>query len=103
MKHSITARHFELTEAIQNYIHQKLDSLNEYTKDIIEANFVLEIEKNSKIIDNQIVEIHLHAPKISSEKINCKVATPDLYKSIDEAIYKIHKIIQKEKEKTLHI
>ena len=101
MKISLTARHFELTEAIKTYVNNKLTYLAENIHNIIEANIILEVEKNSKIIDNQIIEIHIHAPKVSVEDVHCKVSSPDLYKSIDEAIDKTLKILQKEKDKAL--
>lgn len=101
MKISLTARHFELTDAIKHYVNDKLAYLAEHIQNIIEANIILEVEKNPKIIDNQIIEIHIHAPKVASEDVHCKIASPDLYKSIDEAIHKTLKILQKEKDKTL--
>jgi ribosomal subunit interface protein len=92
---NITARHFELTDAITNYAQNKLASL---PQEILEVHLILEVEKNPKIFENQLAELNL---KIPGDLINVKASSKDLYASIDEVVDKAIKLLHKNKDKAV--
>ncbi len=96
MQKTITARHFELTQALKDHSEQKLNQLSEQMPEILEAALILEVEENPKVLEGQIAELNVHVP---GENITSKVASDDLYKSIDQVIVKVVKLLSKHKDK----
>ncbi|MES2507244.1 MAG: ribosome-associated translation inhibitor RaiA [Verrucomicrobiota bacterium] len=90
----ITGRHIEITEAIREYSHKKIESLHLDYPRIIEAKIILDVEHH-----RQIAEIilfcadHIH--------IEAKSTTEDIYASIDESISKIARRMRKFKTRLL--
>ncbi len=90
----VTGRHLEITEAIREYSHKKIESLHLDYPRIIEAKVILDVEHH-----RQIAEIilfcadHIH--------IEVKSTTEDIYASIDESIAKIARRMRKFKTRLL--
>jgi len=90
----VTGRHIEITEAIRDYSHKKIESLHLDYPRIIEAKVILDVEHH-----RQIAEIilfcadHIH--------IEVKSTTEDIYASIDESIAKIARRMRKFKTRLL--
>jgi len=90
----ITGRHIEITDAIREYSHKKIESLHLDYPRIIEAKIILDVEHH-----RQIAEIilfcadHIH--------IEAKSTTEDIYASIDESIAKIARRMRKFKTRLL--
>jgi len=95
MKTSITARHFELTEAIKKHIEKKANYLHSHYNFIIEIDFTLEVDSESKAVENQMAEAKVH---ISGETLHSKVFSKDLYQSIDELTDKLARLLSKHKK-----
>ncbi|HHE38203.1 MAG TPA: ribosome-associated translation inhibitor RaiA [Candidatus Cloacimonetes bacterium] len=91
MQTTITARHFELTNAIRDHIEVACEKIAKYFDHIINVHFILSLENN-----RNKAEMILNVPKNnfiseSSEK--------DMYLTIDNAIDKMENQIKKLKGK----
>ena len=80
MQITITARHFELTKAIRDYVESACSKLNKYFDQIIAMHVVLALE-NSR----NICELSLHASKF---KLQSQAEEMDMYLAIDNAVEK---------------
>ena len=87
----ITARHMELTEALKDYVRNKIERLKKYVDDIIEANAILSVEKY-----RHTAEITL---KVNGTTFNSFDMTENMYNSIDRVIDKLERQLRKFKEK----
>lgn len=91
MKTTITARHFELTEAIKNHINEKIIQYDVHFVEALEAAFILDIEAKE-----YVAEANIHIP---GEVIHSKTSTDDMYKSIDSLVHKLVQLLDKTKSK----
>ena len=91
MQITITARHFELTKAIRDYVETACSKLNKYFDQIITMHAVLALE-NSR----NICELSLHAAKFS---LQSEAEEMDMYLAIDNAVEKMEGQIKKLKDR----
>lgn len=91
MQITITARHFQLTNAIRDHIYDSVSKLEKYFDNIITAHFVLSFENNQNY-----VELVLHAPK---HNLTSETTEKDMYLAIDLAVDKMEQQIKKMKDK----
>jgi putative sigma-54 modulation protein len=90
----VTGRHVSITEPIKDYATSKLEHLHlDYPK-IIEAHFILDVEKH-----RHFAEIILHCTNHIT--IEASHETDDMYASIDGVIDKIAQQMRKYKTKIL--
>ncbi len=87
----IRSRHFDVTDSIEEYIRKKMEKLNKYFDQIMDANATLSAEKN-----RQIFEVTLQAKKAI---IRAEEDSDDMYTSIDRVVEKLERQIKKYKEK----
>jgi len=91
MQITITARHFELTKAIRDYVETSCLKVKRYFDHIITIHVTLALE-NSR----NICELSLHASKFS---LQSEAEEMDMYLSIDNALEKMEVQIKKLKDK----
>ena len=92
---TVTGRHVEVTEAMRDFAHKKVEGLHlDYPK-IIEAKVILDVQKKTR----QIAEIILFCANHIT--IEASSETEDMYKSIDETISKIARRMRKYKTRLL--
>jgi putative sigma-54 modulation protein len=91
MQITITARHFELTKAIRDYVESACEKLSRYFDHIINLHVTLTLE-NSR----NICEITLHASKFTLQSESEEM---DMYLAIDNTIEKMEGQIKKLKER----
>jgi len=91
MQITITARHFELTRAIRDYVETSCLKLKKYFDHIITVHATLALE-NSR----NICELSLHAAKFS---LQSEAEEMDMYLSIDNAVDKMEGQIKKLKDR----
>ncbi len=91
MQITITARHFELTKAIRDYVETSCLKVKKYFDHIINIHVTLALE-NSR----NICEIALHASKFN---LQSQAEEMDMYLSIDTALDKMEAQIKKLKER----
>ncbi|UCG68253.1 MAG: ribosome-associated translation inhibitor RaiA [Thermoplasmata archaeon] len=87
----ITGRHMEMTEALQDYVKNKVERVSKYLENIKEANVTLSVEKY-----RHSAEVTIKANGIT---INGEEETDDMYCSIDRVMDKIERQVKKYKEK----
>ncbi|MEA2104434.1 MAG: ribosome-associated translation inhibitor RaiA [Candidatus Cloacimonadota bacterium] len=87
MKTTITARHFELTDALRKHVEDGINSLKRYSDNIIFAEVVLWNEKNL-----HFAEVNL---KVRRLNVFSKSKKDDMYKAIDDAVEKAEIQIKK--------
>ena len=88
---SIISKHVDITEAIENYILEKISKIERFANHILDIVITLDVQKVTKSVS--IVMKFLHF------KIKVQARTEDLYSAIDKAFEKIIKLIQKYKTK----
>ncbi len=91
MRVDITARHFNLTDAIKSHIDEKLAKLKKYSQRAIEAHVVLTLERR-----RHTAEITFH---IARNVFNVSETSDNLYISIDRSVGKLEKMLKRHKEK----
>lgn len=87
----VTARHFELTENLNNYAVDEIKRLEKYYDHIIEANLTMTIEKN-----RQIAELSV---KVYGTVLTSKAKTYDMYLAIEQVVSKMETQIKRYKAK----
>jgi putative sigma-54 modulation protein len=88
MKVSLTGRHVEITDPLRTHIEKKLGKLDSYSDHIIDARIVLSVEKY-----RQFAEITLSGR--NNMLLRSREATEDMYASIDKAVEKIERQLQR--------
>jgi putative sigma-54 modulation protein len=91
MNLNITGKHLEITPSLKKHIKNKFIKINNHFNYVIDAKFILSVEK----LDN-IIDATLHLPNLD---INAKSVCNDMYKSIDLVINKLDKQVIKYKDK----
>lgn len=91
MKVAITGRHFDVTDALKNYINAKLNRLDRFAQDIISAHVVLNLEKNAHVAEFNI--------KLKKSHINIVERNQNLYAAVDRAIVRLKKLLIRHEEK----
>lgn len=91
MQITITARHFELTKAIRDYVESSCQKLNRYFDHIINIHASLSLEDN-----RNICELSLHAPRYV---LKSQAEEMDMYLAIDSAVDKLEVQIKKLKDR----
>lgn len=95
MKYIIRGEKVEVTEAIKNYITEKIGKLDKYFQkpEEIKANVLIKIRGLE-----QIVEVTIPIKKIV---LRCEERNEDLYKAIDLASDKLERQLRKNKTKMM--
>lgn len=91
MQLNITARHLDLTPALSDYIHLKVEKAQRYFDSIIWAQTILAVEKH-----RHIAEIIIHTP---GSTFRTKAEAGDLYSAVDLAAHKIDLHLSRIKDK----
>lgn len=91
MEFNITARHFDLSPNLKEYIIEKFSKLDKYFRGTAQADVILDVEKHRKII-----EISLHGNRT---KFVGKEVSDDMYASIDLLVDSVENQIKRNKEK----
>ena len=84
---TISARNFELTEALNEFAISKLEKLKRFEHVITHGNLILEKDKSISIAELTLLVKH--------SSINSKVTHNDLYIGISEVVRKIERQLDK--------
>lgn len=99
MKIIIEGKNIDLTQAIKDYVNEKLARLQHHFEQIIKGHEVkvkLSVLKNPRIKNNNITEVTIFLDK---QIIRSEEAREDMYASIDLVVDKLDRQIQKYKAK----
>lgn len=88
----ISGVHLELTEAIKNMVHEKVEKLFEHEDRIIRLR--VELEYNQNITKQKEFIAHGHIEVRGNDHV-VSVETEDLYKSIDLMVQKLDRMLRR--------
>ena len=91
MQINLTGHHVEITEALRNYVNEKMEKLERHFDKVSNTHVILSVEK-----DNQKAEATVH---MSGNDIFAEAHEPDMYASIDSLVDKLDRQVKKHKEK----
>jgi putative sigma-54 modulation protein len=91
---NITARHLDLTPALTDYVHRKLEKAPRYFDSIVWAQTILTVEKH-----RHIAELVVHTP---GSTFRVKEEAGDLYSAIDLAAHKLDLHLSRAKDKQIN-
>ena len=91
MQLNITARHLDLTPALSDYVHKKVEKAQRYFDSIIWAQAILTVEKH-----RHIAEIVVHTP---GNTFRTKGEAGDLYSAVDLAAHRLDLHLTRVKDK----
>ena len=95
MKIIVSARHFDLTQPLKEFAHEKLSQLKKYFDQVIEVDLVLRVqEKKGK--KHELAEATLWA---NGAVLHADADTTDMYASIQAVIDKLEKQLKRYKQK----
>jgi len=94
MKINITARHFKAKVSTQQFIKDRLESLEKYNENILHADVILSYDKPPA--DTKYCEIII---KLKEKLLTAKDSAVDFEKAIDKASDKIEIQLYKVKDK----
>lgn len=92
MQIAVTFRHMESSDAVRNYVEEKLARVKKYIEDPIDAQVVLSVQK--KI--NHRAEVTMVAKGLTMKSTE---ETSDMYAAIDLMVAKIERQLKRYKEK----
>lgn len=97
MKLVIHGKNIEITDAIREYVHQKIEkAVNHYQTITNEVDVHLSVARNPRISPNQAAEVTIYANK---NVIRAEESSENLYASIDLVADKIARQLRKYKER----
>jgi putative sigma-54 modulation protein len=100
MKLVIQGKNIEITDAIREYVHQKIEkAVNHFQNITTEVDVHLSVARNPRINSKQTAEVTIYA---NGTVIRAQEGSEDLYASIDLVADKIHRQLRKYKEKLQH-
>lgn len=91
MNFNITGRHVEITDALREYVSQKLDRIEGHYDKITSVNVILTVEKLQ-----QKAEATLH---VAGNDIHANSAHEDMYAAIDDLADKLDRQVRRYKSK----
>lgn len=89
MKTTITFKQIDSSDAIKEYITQKIERISRYDLKAMELHVTLTKEHHLQLAELELVAKDFHAHAEGSTEV--------LYGSIDQAVHKMEKLIQKKK------
>jgi putative sigma-54 modulation protein len=99
MKLVIQGKNIEITDAIREYVHQKIEKAVSHFQNLTnEVDVRLSVARNPRITSKQIAEVTLYA---NGTVIRAQEGSETLYASIDMVADKIARKLRKYKEKRL--
>lgn len=97
MKLVIQGKNIEITDAIRDYVHQKIEkAVSHFQTMTTEVDVHLSVARNPRIDSKQTAEVTIYA---SGTVIRAQESSEDLYASVDLVADKIHRQLRKYKEK----
>ncbi len=91
MQLNITGRHIEVTEALNNYIHEKFNRISRHFDQVLNIDVILEVQKLEHKSEASLY--------VSGNHIFANSSSNDMYASIDALTDKLDRQLLKHKEK----
>ena len=93
MQINLSGHHVDLTDALRNYVNDKMSRLERHFDHVTQVHVILEVDKL-----RHIAEATMHVPK-SNSNVHANSVQDDMYAAIDTLVDKLDRQILKHKEK----
>ncbi len=94
MQISITARHFDLTDSVKDYLESTCEHFSHYFEKIIDVKAIMDYNKSKT--ENFSVSLSVHC---SGNDFRSEAENDILFKAIEECSHKIETQLKKDREK----
>lgn len=94
MQVTISGHHLDITQALRNYVHKKLERVERHFERATSAQIILSVEKLE-----QKAEARIH---VTGNDIFADASAGDMYAAIDNLMDKLDRQVKKHKEKITH-
>jgi ribosomal subunit interface protein len=84
---NMTARNFDLSDALTDYVNKKFEKMKRFEHYIVDADIILEKDKGTSIIELTLAVKH--------SSVTSRVKNPDIYMGINEAFKKVERQLEK--------
>lgn len=91
MEIHFSGQHVELTDALQNYLKQKLGKIQKHFNHLVDITINIRVEKKQHLAEATIL--------VSGNKIFAAASSNDMYATFDSLTHKLDRQIIKHKEK----
>ena len=91
MENRITARHFDLTPELKEFVEKQISRLNRYFNHIIDCHIILDMEKSRATAELKV--------KVYGTILNSKESSFEMYASVEKVISKMEAQLKKYKGK----
>lgn len=98
MRLKVNGRNVTITDAIRNYVEEKIGRIANHYDQILEIEVTLEVIKNPSVAENHIADVSC---KIPGDKLHVAEKAESMYASIDLVADKLNRQVIKHKEKLL--
>ena len=96
MNITISGHHLDVTPAIRDHIHGKLERIKRHFDQVIDIAVILSVDNLPEKQKRQKAEINLH---MSGKDVHVESIAQDLYSAIDTLIDKLDRQVLKHKDK----
>ncbi len=96
MKFIIHGKNVEITDAIREYVEEKMGKAERYSKHILEMNIELSVAKNPRIKNNQQVSV---TASVNGLMLRAEEASVNMYAAIDLVADKLERQLKKYERK----
>ncbi len=96
MNLTISGHHLDVTPAIREYVHNKLERISRHFDQVIEIAVILTVDNARERESRQKAEINL---RVSGKTLYAESLAQDLYAAIDTLIDKLDRQVVKHKNK----
>lgn len=91
MQIKLSGHHVEITQALHDYVHDKLERIERHFDNVTSAHIILSVEKL-----NQKAEATIH---VAGNELYADAVDEDMYAALDALIDKLDRQIKRHKEK----
>lgn len=98
MRINLNGRNITITQAIKDYVDEKIGKIAKHYDQIIDIEVTLGVIKNPSVAENHLAEVTC---KIAGSKICVSEEAESMYASIDLVADKLNRQVKKHKEKLL--
>lgn len=96
MNLTISGHHLEVTQALREYVLNKLSRVLRHFDQVVDVNVLLTVEKQKEKDRRQRAEVTLH---VKGREIFCEHSHEDLYAAIDELMDKLDRQVCRHKDR----
>jgi len=91
MQIDVTGHHIDLTDALRDHVHNKMDRLERHFDNVVNVHVILTVEK--------VLQKAEATMQLSGAKLYADATAEDMYAAVDSLVDKLDRQVKKHKEK----